>query len=243
MPVPHFSVKNFDELQHYKDRNPPWIKFYNASLDDYEIGLLPDASKAHLFAIWLLASRYNNQIPYDADWVGRRINASEPVDLPLLAKHGFIVPDQDCSNMLASRKQDAIPEKEKRESREEREGEKSRARGTRLTDDWKPSESNIVFCLQEGLTEDDAAHIGDCFRDYWIGVAGAKGVKRDWDGTWRNWVRREKQSSGGKPGSKRQEPSGLVAATLRALDAAGEDSALPRNGGVSGNGSVRRGDF
>ena len=46
-----FRVKNFENFQHYKDRNPPWIKFYNEVLDDYDIGRLPDASKAHLFAI------------------------------------------------------------------------------------------------------------------------------------------------------------------------------------------------
>src|ERR1051325_9974399 len=100
-----FSVKNFEKFQHYKDRAPPWIKLYNGLLEDYEFGGLPDASKMHLIAIWLLASRSDNKIPFDAKWVSNRINATEPVDLALLAKRGFIIVDQEeehsYSNSLA----------------------------------------------------------------------------------------------------------------------------------------------
>lgn len=31
----------------------------------------------------------------------------------------------------------------------------------------------------------------DTFHDYWVGKAGADGMKLDWSATWRNWVRRE----------------------------------------------------
>lgn len=117
-----FSVKNFERYQHYKDRSPPWIKLYNDVLDDYQFGLLPDAAKAHLFAIWLLASRYENKIPYDAEWVSRRINATSTIDLQQLSKAGFIVLNQDCSITLADCKRDAIPERE-RETEAERERE------------------------------------------------------------------------------------------------------------------------
>lgn len=90
-----FSVKNFEKFQHYKDRAPPWIKLYNGLLEDYEFGGLPDASKMHLIAIWLLASRSDNKIPYDSKWVAGRINATEKVDLDLLVKRGFILLDQE----------------------------------------------------------------------------------------------------------------------------------------------------
>lgn len=112
-----FAVKNFDRFQHYKDRSPPWIKLYNDLLDDYGFGALPDASKFHLIAIWLLASRYNNEIPYDAAWVARRINAASKVDLDGLAESGFIYEIQGRSRTLAEGEQDACLETE--ESREE----------------------------------------------------------------------------------------------------------------------------
>jgi hypothetical protein len=106
-----FSVKNFERFQHYKDRSPPWIKLYNELLDDYSFGLLPDASKLHLVAIWLLASRSNNRIPHDSVWIAKRISATEKVDLDLLRAAGFIEL-QDADMAQAARKPDADPERE-----------------------------------------------------------------------------------------------------------------------------------
>jgi hypothetical protein len=93
-----FSVKNFTKFQHYKDRSPPWIKLYNEMLDDYEFGRLQDASKMHLIAIWLLASRSDNVLPYDPEWIARRINATSKVNLDQLVDAGFIVPNQPLHN-------------------------------------------------------------------------------------------------------------------------------------------------
>jgi len=122
-----FSVKNFEKFQHYSDRTPPWIKLYNALLDNYDYGLLPDASKAHLTAIWLLASRSKNIMPLDPVWVARRISATTPVDLNILRDAGFIVFNQSCSEVLADRKQDACleGEKEGEQKREELTSDKS----------------------------------------------------------------------------------------------------------------------
>lgn len=60
-------------------------------------------------------------------------------------------------------------------------------RGHRLPKDWQPSEDLALFARQHGLDPKFAAAE---FRDYWHGVAGAKGVKLDWDGTFRNSCRR-----------------------------------------------------
>jgi len=114
-----FSVKNFERFQHYKDRSPPWIKLYNELLDDYSFGQLPDASKLHLVAIWLLASRSNNRIPHDSVWIAKRISATEKVDLELLRTSGFIEL-QDADIPQAARKRHADPE---REAETETEGE------------------------------------------------------------------------------------------------------------------------
>ena len=55
------------KYQHYKlMRNPPWIKLHASTLEDYDFGRLQDASKMHLCAIWLLASRTENKIPWDS---------------------------------------------------------------------------------------------------------------------------------------------------------------------------------
>lgn len=127
----YIKVKNWESFQHYKDRTPPWIKLYNHLLDDFEFSCLPDASKAHLLSIWLLASRTENKIPFNAKWIGNKINATEDVDLNVLIDSGFIeiisnknnelqTVEQDASKVLQTVEQDACLEREERESREEK---------------------------------------------------------------------------------------------------------------------------
>lgn len=109
----YFSVKNYEKFQHYRDRNPVWIKYYNSLLEDYDFSKLPDASKAHLSAIWLLASRYQNRIPWDQNWIAARISATEKVNLEILESSGFINKINDASILLAKPEQLAILETER----------------------------------------------------------------------------------------------------------------------------------
>lgn len=125
----HFQIKNWSELQHYKDRAPPWIKLYNHLLDDYEFSCLQDASKLHLMLIWLLASRNNNKLPFNEKWIQQRIGVDSKVDLSEILEAGFIeivsadgalhIPAHDASNVLSDSKQLADTEREERESRAE----------------------------------------------------------------------------------------------------------------------------
>ena len=142
----YFRVVNLDQYQHYKDRNPPWIKLHNTLLSSYEYGILPDASKAHLLMIWLLASRHNNLLPCDPRWIGERVQATGKVDLDRLIRSGFlaVIPDAstDASDLLAECLQDAPhgprSEEKRREEdiRLERRGERER-KVPRMTDaDW-----------------------------------------------------------------------------------------------------------
>lgn len=85
-----FRVRNLDKYQHYRDRNPPWIKLHQSVTEDTAFALLPDAAKGHLVLIWLLASRMDNRLPLDPVFIGARINARDPVDLNLLVESGFL---------------------------------------------------------------------------------------------------------------------------------------------------------
>jgi hypothetical protein len=62
--------------------------------------------------------------------------------------------------------------------------------GSRLSQDWVLSKSLGDWSLDEGASDDLTRAEADRFKDYWIGVAGAKGRKADWDATWRNWIRK-----------------------------------------------------
>lgn len=123
----YFRVVNFDRFQHYADRSPPWIKLYNCLLDDYSFSGLRDASKFHLIAIWLLASRTDNKIPWDAKWVGKQINATEPVMLDELERLDFIKKikrSRKGSDSLAGGLQDARLEGEQSRVEGEKKGGK-----------------------------------------------------------------------------------------------------------------------
>ena len=121
--TPYFRVVNLDEYQHYSDRSPPWIKLHAKTLESYDFGCLQDASKAHLMLIWLLASRTKNRLPYDAVWIGNKIQAREPVNLDELQDSGFIEVFENASALQATSLRDARPEGE-RET--ETEGEQRR---------------------------------------------------------------------------------------------------------------------
>lgn len=86
-----FSVVNYGRFQHYKQRNPPWIKVYRSTLYDYAFSRLPDKSKCDLILIWLLASQCDNKIIWDEEWITRQLSLTQKVDLDVLERNGFIV--------------------------------------------------------------------------------------------------------------------------------------------------------
>lgn len=66
------------------------------------------------------------------------------------------------------------------------------ARGTRLSSNWRPKPlpadlADAVAAWPAGAIERELAR----FRDWAASAPGAKGVKSDWDATWRNWLRRK----------------------------------------------------
>jgi hypothetical protein len=65
---------------------------------------------------------------------------------------------------------------------------KKNKRGSRLASDFCFTKEWEQFC-QQTRPELSPAKTFDQFKDYWIAQAGQKGVKLDWDATWRNWVR------------------------------------------------------
>lgn len=108
----HLEVKNWDRFQYYKKRSPPWIRLYNDLLDDYAFAQLPDASKWHAVGLWLLASRFDNKIPADPEWIARRIGAGTAVDVENLVSAGFVRYCQGECGVHASDMQHGAPEGE-----------------------------------------------------------------------------------------------------------------------------------
>ena len=73
-------------------------------------------------------------------------------------------------------------------------------KGTRLAETELPSSWRAW--AQEKTPELDAESVFEAFRDYWVGIPGARGCKLDWPATWRNWCRREAASRKPRPRPK-----------------------------------------
>lgn len=118
-------VKNWQKFQHYKHRNPPWIRLYRALLDDYDFQGLPLASRALAFQFWLLASESDDgSIPAASNVLAFRMHcASTEVDAAVsdLIRLGFL---SHASNTLADCMQHARPETETETEAEQVDGSK-----------------------------------------------------------------------------------------------------------------------
>lgn len=108
----YLVVKDYAKHQHYRDRNPVWIKLYVALLHDFTFLALPEAAQAQLVKIWIMAAKTDNRIPHDPKFIARAIHATGKLYIPELL----------ASGLLAECEQDASLETE-REGEEETETE------------------------------------------------------------------------------------------------------------------------
>lgn len=186
-----YQVKGWDEFQHYKKRRPPWIKLHRSLLDDYTFSRLPDASRALAPCIWLLASESDDgSIPDDPNELGFRLRQSgqwiEKAVKPLV-DNGFLICLQDASNMLATRKQDALSETEERQRREE----STEKRGASLSAFTKPTPQEVDAYIKKmgyrGFT-------GQQFIDHYTanGWRVGRNPMKDWMAAVRTWSSRNK---------------------------------------------------
>ena len=139
----YFRVRNWEKHQHYKKRNPPWIKLYTALLDDYKYGCLQDASKLLALSILMLAAKTENKMPMSPEWIQHRASLKQPPDFDELLSIRFIELI-DASNLLADCYQDASLSRDRDRDRGDRdiqtdcaEGAEGRFRIRSLKDEWK----------------------------------------------------------------------------------------------------------
>lgn len=105
MSSPSFRVANWDEYQHYRDRNPPWIKLHFALLSGETWVSLDDASRVLAVACMLLASRNGGRVPANPAYVKRVAYLNTLPDFKPLILSGFLLDDSgllaDASGLLA----------------------------------------------------------------------------------------------------------------------------------------------
>lgn len=106
-----FKVKNWQRHQHYKFRNPPWIKLHKDLLNDPDwFALEPEAAKV-LIMLWLIASENNGVLPASNVLAFRLHLASTKLEQIIKSKlSAWII--WDASSVLATCYQDASTERE-----------------------------------------------------------------------------------------------------------------------------------
>ena len=57
-----------------------------------------------------------------------------------------------------------------------------------MAEDWKPSPALLAWAVVNAPSVEPLRET-EKFVDYWIATPGSRGVKSDWDATWRNWMR------------------------------------------------------
>jgi hypothetical protein len=125
---------NWTELQHYKDRSPPWIKLHKKLLDNYDFQCLPVASRALAPMLWLLASEHEKgEVDAEPKKLAFRLRMSEQEAAealkPLMDKEFFSEVRQAASKPLAKPRRAARPETE---TETETEVEKRREEGEQV---------------------------------------------------------------------------------------------------------------
>lgn len=110
------TPKNWRDFQHYKDRNPPWIRLHRGLLDNKDFQRLPVESRALAPMLWLIASEsVDGVIDAEVDDLAFRLRRPEEeiaVALRPLIERGFFVVAQTASVVIAVRGRVAVPETE-----------------------------------------------------------------------------------------------------------------------------------
>jgi hypothetical protein len=76
-------------------------------------------------------------------------------------------------------------------------------RGERIPADFEP---DTEWAQAQGLSPSEASHEAAQFLDYWRSKPGKDGLKLDWPGTWRMWVRNSIKRHRSRPAPHSSDP-------------------------------------
>jgi uncharacterized protein YdaU (DUF1376 family) len=117
--------------------------------------------------------------------------------------NGLGLANGSVSDNPNKKRNETIPEPDPEPEEKDPSGpkKKSGSKGARLSEDWALPDEWATWAMTElGVTRAFVRAEAEVFRDYWLGVAGQKGVKLDWQATWRNWMRRAASRNPGARG-------------------------------------------
>ena len=185
-------IKHWNKFQHFKDRKPPWVKLYRDLLDDIDWHELDAQASKVLVMLWLIASEDEGRIP-PTKTLAFRLRMTEKQTNDCLNKLSHWLEQDDINTISELYQDDSLETERETEKEKETEAEVKRGtKGSRLSADWVLPEDWGNWARQE-RPDLNPQKVGEQFKDFWIAKAGAAGVKLDWQATWRNWVRNQRQ--------------------------------------------------
>lgn len=92
-------IVNWDRFQHYRDRNPPWIKLYRDLLTSQTWVTLDDAGRVLAIACMMLAAATGNKIPFDPAYVRRVAYLNQDPDFSALLSLNFLEVFMEPANL------------------------------------------------------------------------------------------------------------------------------------------------
>jgi|SRR5947209_7198140 len=191
-------IINWERFQHYKDRNPPWIKLHRELLTSRTWITSDDTSRALAIACMVLAAETGNSIPFDPVFIKRRAYLNQEPDFAQLLAAQFIeIIDEsgNASSVLAGCKQVARPETET-----ETEGEKRQKRASAHSRVFhKPSFDELKAYCQERQNGVDSQEFLDHYEAN--GWKVGRNPMKDWRAAVRTWEQRRQRDT--KPNANR----------------------------------------
>lgn len=109
----YIEIVNWEKTQHYKKRNPPWIKLYWDIIDEYDkngdkkkFHGISDASKITFVMLLCLSVRYDNNIPYPDDkWLKKALGINTLALKELVINKYIVIKKESASKNASTREQ------------------------------------------------------------------------------------------------------------------------------------------
>ena len=209
------KIHDWDTHQTYrKDRGkPPWVKVHRDLMMNQKWAVMSDAEKGQLISMWIVAADKGGYLPDDPAIISKICQLDAEPNINRFKELGLIDTDgcHDDVTVTSRCQPNDAPDTDTdtdTDTEEELEGGAGgrdnpalrkkplaakrtapRKRGTRIPDGYDPDPELWSWAAQR-LPQERIQDELDKFRDYWSAQPGWRGVKLDWDATFRNWIRR-----------------------------------------------------
>lgn len=87
----YYYVRNWRRFQHYKHRNPPWVKLHQEIFTSADWVTLADASKLLAVVCMVVAGKHEGRVPNDPAYIKRVAYLDSKPNLTPLIECGFLV--------------------------------------------------------------------------------------------------------------------------------------------------------